>query len=90
MLCLSAKQKDITLTSEFYISNEWHIGDPVRYRQVLFNLVSNAIKFTPEGGSVTISAANDNQDPEKVHVNVTDTGIGIAESSISHLFSVGS
>ncbi len=85
---MSAKQKQIELTSKFSVANEWHVGDPVRFRQVLFNLVSNAIKFTPEGGRVSISATNDNQHPEVVRVGVIDTGIGIDKASMPHLFMV--
>jgi signal transduction histidine kinase len=51
---------------------------------VLDNLVSNAIKFTPSGGSVTLSA-RDGDGP--LHVEVTDTGIGIPQDELGLLFS---
>lgn len=50
---------------------------------MLTNLTSNALKFTPEGGSVVIRTAN--VDGEVV-VDVCDTGIGIAESDLPHVF----
>ncbi len=51
--------------------------------QMLLNLVTNAVKFTPEGGSVTIAAQ---RQPETVEISVTDTGIGIAKSDLDRLF----
>jgi signal transduction histidine kinase len=48
--------------------------DPVRLKQVLYNYLSNAVKFTPEGGQVIIRAALDGSD--RFRVEVEDTGIG--------------
>ncbi|MBD3583669.1 ATP-binding protein [Flavobacterium selenitireducens] len=58
------------------------ISDPYRLRQVLTNLISNAIKFTQEG-SVEVSAATDG---EFIAVSVIDTGIGIASEQQIHVF----
>jgi len=58
-------------------------ADPGRVEQVLCNLVSNALKFTPEGGRVTISARCDG---EFVAVEVADTGIGIAPEDQERIF----
>ncbi|MBA3502091.1 MAG: response regulator, partial [Deltaproteobacteria bacterium] len=62
-------------------------GDPDRLRQILTNLVSNAIKFT-DSGEVIMRVKLVEQAPEHVHVRfeVQDTGIGIAESARSRLF----
>ena len=59
-------------------------GDAGRLRQVLDNLVSNALKFTPDGGSVTVSAHNGSG---PLRVEVTDTGIGIPQEELGQLFS---
>ncbi|MBL8915077.1 MAG: response regulator [Archangium sp.] len=59
-------------------------GDALRLRQVLFNLVSNALKFT-ESGSVTITLA---QRDGQLHFAVHDTGIGISEEAQGRLFSI--
>ncbi len=57
--------------------------DPVRIRQVITNLVANALRYTPRGGRVvvTVSAA-----PKGVEVRVADTGTGIAETELPHIF----
>ncbi len=61
-------------------------GDPARLRQVLFNLISNGLKFTSVGG-VTVSVARAiHKGDDRLLVKVTDTGIGIPEDGISLLF----
>lgn len=57
-------------------------ADPVRLKQVLYNLLSNALKFTDEGG-VTVSAMIEGQ---KLHLTVADTGIGIRAEDIDRIF----
>ncbi len=67
-------------------------ADPDRVEQVLINLVGNAIKFTRRGGKVTVSAsltsasASDERSSDAVLFTVTDTGIGIAEDALPHVF----
>lgn len=74
-------------------------GDPDRIRQVLVNLLGNAIKFTPSGGRVEVStrclAAGEQPPPpgpelaptsEWLMVNVTDTGVGIAKEELGRIF----
>jgi two-component system phosphate regulon sensor histidine kinase PhoR len=58
-------------------------ADETLFTQVMVNLLENAIKYTPEGGSVTVSAKKDN---ESLQVNVVDTGIGIPEKDLSRIF----
>jgi len=59
-------------------------GDPDRLRDIFANLVSNAVKYTPEGGQVTVTTTTDNH--SRVVCEVTDTGIGIPEEDQEHLF----
>ncbi len=58
--------------------------DVEKIQDVLINLLMNAIKFTPDGGTITLTAHN----PEDgtVHVHVRDTGIGISQDEIHHVF----
>jgi signal transduction histidine kinase len=58
-------------------------ADPHRLQQVIWNLLNNAIKFTPEGGRVSISVAGD---VSNVCVRVVDTGQGIAPEFLPHVF----
>ncbi len=57
--------------------------DPGRIKQVLYNLVSNGIKFTPRGGTVRLSA---HLEDDQIVVEVADTGVGIAEENLPRLF----
>ncbi|OJJ54328.1 hypothetical protein ASPSYDRAFT_50377 [Aspergillus sydowii CBS 593.65] len=64
-------------------------GDPLRYRQVLQNLVNNAVKFTETGSiRVSISCSVDEQEPgvSTIKTEVIDTGIGVPDSAIHTLF----
>ncbi len=67
--------------------NDPLIGDPGRLRQVVLNLCSNAVKFTPSG-SVKVSADVVSRDREQLNmrVEVTDTGIGLSDAAKSKLF----
>ncbi|MDP2730606.1 MAG: ATP-binding protein [Dehalococcoidales bacterium] len=58
-------------------------GDAQRLRQLLANLVDNAIKYTPEDGTIVLSLFRDR---DWVQLDVTDTGIGIASEHLPHLF----
>ncbi|MCK6405927.1 MAG: ATP-binding protein [Rhodocyclaceae bacterium] len=63
------------------------LGDPVRLRQLLINLVGNALKFTERGGvSVNIVLSGRSEDSVELHVSVRDTGIGIPQSKQAHIF----
>jgi protein-histidine pros-kinase len=60
------------------------IIDPARVKQILYNYLSNAIKFTPEQGTVTVRIASEG--PDLFKLEVQDTGIGIAEENFGKLF----
>jgi signal transduction histidine kinase len=61
-------------------------GDSVRIRQVFINLVDNALKFTPTGGSVRVVGVDDGSEPGFVRVDVIDTGKGIAPEALDKVF----
>jgi len=63
------------------------IADERRLKQAMFNLVSNAIKFTPSGGTVTVSGRREAVEPaDEVVLEVSDTGSGIAEAYHERVF----
>jgi signal transduction histidine kinase len=78
----AAQAKAIHVTRE--LADDLHIlGDRDRLQQVVWNLVSNAFKFTPKGGSVTVRLAESDGD---VQIEVADTGIGIAGDFLPFVF----
>jgi CheY-like chemotaxis protein len=87
-LSMSNKDKKLEIIIDVTdVAHQMVIGDPGRLRQIITNLVGNAIKFTPSG-EIVIKAKtdlNDNGDI-KLHVSVIDTGIGIPADKCSILF----
>ncbi|MFY7999053.1 MAG: sensor histidine kinase, partial [Candidatus Kapaibacteriota bacterium] len=63
-------------------------ADENMIRSVVQNLVSNALKFTPTGGSVTITAAQSLKKPKLVEVSVSDTGVGMSKDDANKLFRI--
>ena len=87
-LVLRAQEKHLGLTCELASEIPARvIGDPLRLRQVIINLLGNAIKFT-ERGSVSLRAEVESCDPTNVrlHFSVSDTGIGIAPEKQQLIF----
>ncbi len=87
-LALRAHEKSLEL--QFEMSEEIPpllAGDPLRLRQVLINLVSNAIKFA-ERGKIAVTAELENATGQNVvvHFQVRDTGVGIAADKLAHIF----
>lgn len=58
-------------------------GDKSRIEQVILNIVSNAVRYTPEGGRIVISAK---KAEDKVDIKVEDNGIGVPEEDLPHIF----
>ena len=79
-----ADLKHIAITIQVVEAADTIFADPARFKQVVYNYVSNAIKFTPDHGTITVrlSPAGNGS----VRLDVTDTGIGIEASDLSKLF----
>ncbi len=87
MMALKASEKGISFVFDYKdIKKTRFYGDAKRIRQILVNLVGNAIKFTSDGG-VTIKAIEDIRETGKVlRIEITDTGIGIAPENFDLVF----
>jgi two-component system CheB/CheR fusion protein len=78
-----ATGKGVKLDVDFAIEPIIVNADPLRLQQVVWNLVTNAIKFTPKGGRVSVSL---NRDAEEAKIVVSDTGEGVEPSFLPHVF----
>lgn len=79
------RTRDARLTINFDCPLDigWMVGDERRLKQVMFNLISNAVKFTPPGGSIIVAAQRDGDD---MVFTVADTGTGISEAEQARMF----
>lgn len=73
-------QAGLKLTTEIAPDLPWLRGDEIRVKQILLNLLTNAAKFTPSGGRVTLTI--DTDDRGRPRIVVSDTGIGISRKDI--------
>jgi signal transduction histidine kinase/ActR/RegA family two-component response regulator len=87
-LAMRARQKGITLSSAIGAGVPSRIvGDPVRLKQIVSNIVSNAVKFTEQGSvALEVSADRDAEGRQMLHLVVTDTGIGIPAEKLAAIF----
>jgi PAS domain S-box-containing protein len=76
-------EKQIELAIDLRAANHHIWADPVRIQQVFWNLLNNAVKFTPKGGRVTIRSSNEG---EQFVFEISDTGIGIETERQSRIF----
>jgi CheY-like chemotaxis protein/anti-sigma regulatory factor (Ser/Thr protein kinase) len=81
----AAEMKSVTLEADLGCSGCWIRADSVRLRQVLQNLLTNAVKFTPPGGKVTVRAKR-TDDRRRLEIQVEDTGKGIKPEFVPRLF----
>lgn len=81
-----ADEKSISLFTDIPAGLPLVFADPERIRQILINLVSNAVKFTRENGSVSLSVVSGKKIDNMITFVVSDTGIGIAAESKNKIF----
>lgn len=89
ILALSAKKKAITLQLNFQLDEDYNFkGDSHRLKQILLNLINNAIKFTSEGGMVIVrlEVLDRINHSALIRFEIQDTGIGIAKNKMENLF----
>jgi signal transduction histidine kinase/CheY-like chemotaxis protein/HPt (histidine-containing phosphotransfer) domain-containing protein len=78
------KRIDFELNHQSFSEKDRYLSDPYRIRKILNNLISNALKFTPENGKVCVSASIENEN--KLRVSVKDNGFGIGEADKLRIF----
>ncbi|MBD5088523.1 MAG: diguanylate cyclase [Clostridiales bacterium] len=88
LMSAQAENKSITLEVKRAYQDKLLIGDELRLNQVLINIVGNALKFTPEHGTITISVEQVMQEEgmATIRFSVEDTGIGINENNLTRIF----
>jgi cell cycle sensor histidine kinase DivJ len=82
LLALKARESGIDLVTRAPDDLPVMIGDPRAFKQIVLNLVSNAVKFTERGGTVTVSAGVENA---RLVVRIADTGVGIAADDLKRI-----
>jgi signal transduction histidine kinase len=89
MLAGQAEEKGLLLVSEIPLAAVWRVrGDEVRLKQILLNLVGNAIKFTEQGEvRVSLSLLSANASQGQFEIRVSDTGVGMDELTQQQVFS---
>ncbi|MGI6200074.1 MAG: PAS domain-containing protein [Christensenellales bacterium] len=88
MLATDAQRRGLQFLVESDQRDQVYVGDNIRLRQVILNLLSNAFKFTPEGGTVRLSLMGGEQTESKgtFTVRVEDSGIGISPEDRERIF----
>ncbi len=79
----SAAAKSVTIQTSFERQLCLLVADPERLQQVIWNLLSNSVKFTPSGGTISVSVR---QTDEAITLRVSDTGVGIEPSFLPYVF----
>jgi signal transduction histidine kinase/ligand-binding sensor domain-containing protein len=86
LLSITAKAKNISLNDELvsaglFVKSDFHL-----LNTIIRNLISNSIKFTPDGGTISIKAETKNKE---IVVSVIDNGVGISKERLNNLFNIG-
>jgi two-component system, chemotaxis family, CheB/CheR fusion protein len=79
-----AEAKGLALALELRAGRPFVWADPARLRQILWNLIGNAVKYTPQGGQILLGTADDEHG--RLEVRVSDTGVGIDPEALARIF----
>lgn len=86
---MDAKKKDVRLTYEADVKHQHIMCDITKVKEVFTNLISNAVKYTPSGGMVTLNAKElpcDREGYVRIKTEITDNGIGMSEDYLPLLY----
>jgi PAS domain S-box-containing protein len=82
-----AQVKEISIRRDFAARHCGLMADPARFQQVIWNLLRNAVKFTPQGGNITVRTRDvDWEGGSRLHIEVKDSGIGISSAKLEEIF----
>ncbi|MBS0444536.1 MAG: PAS domain S-box protein [Proteobacteria bacterium] len=84
MVQADAGKRGITITQELAPGSLSVLGDATRVKQILTNLLTNAVKYNVDGGRIHVSSRS--SDPEMSEITVTDTGLGMTAEQMANLF----
>ena len=86
----SIEEKKLQYTCNLKVENPYVHCDKTKLREILLNVISNSIKYTPEGGLVTVDITEEGHDAEKkvsfYRFTIEDTGIGMSKEYLPHIF----
>src|SRR6184192_4142832 len=77
-------RKHLTRSLKLAAKKVYMRADPARLQQIFWNLINNAVKFTPQNGQITITTSNDSND--QLRVEIADTGLGIEAETLPKIF----
>ncbi|HEY1581509.1 MAG TPA: response regulator [Chthoniobacterales bacterium] len=80
------QEREIKFTLELAAERQTIRADAVRLQQIFWNVLKNAVKFTPRGGTITVRTGNPAKKPDTLEVEITDTGVGIAPEMLPKVF----
>lgn len=88
MFSSAAESKSVSLYYESTLAGDRSImADPDHFERIIYNLLTNALKFTPEGGRITVKTENDTSKGDNhMVIKVSDTGMGIPKKSLPYVF----
>ena len=84
-----ARAKDVDFEVIFdTLTEEWFVGDQLRVSQILANILSNAVKFTPQGGKIVLKISQPEADTNASHIRfeISDTGIGMTRDYLDRIW----
>ncbi len=84
----TTSQKNITCEYHIDVTHEYAIFDMTKVEEIFLNIMSNAVKYTPEGGHITVDVTEVYEKDHKAlyRITIQDTGVGMSEEFIPHLF----
>ena len=83
------KKKFITYSCETDIQHKYVIGDEIKVREIFINIIGNSVKYTPEGGKISVSVKEESFEKENYiayRIIVEDNGIGMSKEYLPHIF----